>query len=184
MDPILAEPNQKIDNSLQHLQKELASIRAGRANPSLVEEIPVLAYGTRMKMMEVGTISAPQPSLIIIQVWDASLVKDVEKAIFESNLGINPGVDGTTIRLPLPPLTEERREEYVKLVTQKGEAAKVDIRQIRQDFRNTWEQEKKAGSLSEDELFRREKLLQDLVDKAMSAVDEYVQAKQEDLRQL
>lgn len=184
MDPILSEPNQNIDQILQRLQKELSSIRAGRANPSLVEEIPVMAYGVRMKMMEVGTISAPQPSLILIQVWDAGLVKDVEKAIFESNLGINPGVDGTTIRLSLPPLTEERREEYVKLVTQKGEASKVEMRHVRQEFREKWEHEEKVGTIGEDELQRREKILQELMEKAASTADEYVKAKQEDLRQL
>src|SRR5688572_28016073 len=115
MDPVLIDPNNRISEALDHLKHELSGIRAGRANPSLLEDISVEAYGGRMKMVEVGTISAPQPSLLSIQVWDASLLKSVEKAIMEANLGLNPAVDGTTVRVPLPPLTEERREEFVKL---------------------------------------------------------------------
>lgn len=184
MDPVLTEVNQEVDNALQHLQRELSSIRAGRANPSLIEDIPVFVYGTRMKLMEVGTIGAPQPALLTIQVWDASLIRDVEKAILESNIGLTPAVDGTTIRLNLPPLTEERREEFVKLTLQKGEACKVKVRQVRHDHRSKWDLEKKSGTISEDELFRREKLLQDLIDKSISTVDEYVKAKEEDLRQI
>ncbi len=184
MDPVLIAVNQEVDNALQHLQKELSSIRAGRANPSLIEELAVMAYGTRMKLMEVGTIGAPQPALLTIQVWDASLIKDVEKAILESNIGLTPAVDGTMIRLNLPPLTEERREEFIKLVYQKGEACKVKVRQVRQDNRSKWDSEKKSGVISEDELFRREKLLQDLIDKSISTIDEYVKAKEEDLKQI
>src|SRR5690349_20988196 len=115
MDPSLSEANQKITQTLEHLQKELASIRAGRANPSLLEEIPVTAYGSRMKMMEVGTISAPQPTLLTVQVWDAGVVKDVEKAIQEAQLGLNPSTEGNTVRVPIPPLNEERRKEFVKV---------------------------------------------------------------------
>lgn len=181
MDPNLAEVNQKIENALAHLQKELAGIRAGRANPSLVEEIPVSVYGTKMKLMEVGTISAPQPSLLTIQVWDLSVVKDVEIAILEANLGLNPSVDGQIIRLPIPPLTQERREEFVKLSHKKGEDVRVEIRQIRGDRRQSWGKEKDEGIIGEDELIRREKILQVLIDKAVVAVDEQVKAKEEEL---
>lgn len=184
MDPVLTEPKQKIDNALAHLQRELATIRAGRANPSLIEEIPVSVYDTKMKLMEVGTISAPQPSILQVSVWDASIVKDVEKAILEANLGLNPSVDGQLIRLPIPPLSQERREEFIKLSHQKGESARVEIRQIRADFREKWEDEKKQGSIGEDELIRRQKILQELMDKSSSLVDEYVKAKEEELRQI
>jgi ribosome recycling factor len=119
MDPQLTEVHQKIQDSLIHLQRELSSIRAGRANPTLLEDLPVQAYGGRMKMVEVGTIGAPQPTLLVVTVWDPGVVKDVEKAILEANLGLNPSIDGTTVRVPIPPLTEERREEYVKLAHQK-----------------------------------------------------------------
>ncbi len=182
MDPVLIEPNNRISEALDHLKRELSGIRAGRANPQLLEEIPVEAYGGRMKMMEVGTISAPQPSLLSIQVWDASLIKAVEKAILEANLGLNPAVDGTTVRVPLPPLTEERREEFVKLAKTKGEEAKIQIRQIRQDTRGTWDKESESGDFGEDELKRREKILQDLIDKSVVEVDTLVKEKETDLR--
>lgn len=184
MDPALAETNQKVDNTLTFLQRELSAIRAGRANPSLVEDISVDAYGSKMKIVELGTISAPQSSLIIIQVWDATIIKDVQKAIMESNLGINPSVEGNVIRLPIPPLTEERREEFIKLVNQKGELAKVEIRRIRASQRDDWDKQKSEENWGEDELDRREKLLQNLIDKVVARIDELVKTKEEELRQI
>ena len=184
MDPILNEPNHRIENTLEHFKMELAGIRAGRANPSLVENISVEAYGSRMKLMEVGTIAAPQPTLLTIQVWDAALTEAVVKAIQEANLGLNPASDGQLVRLPLPPLTEERRQEFVKLLHQKMETARVEVRQIRQDFRNEWMKAKERGEISEDEFFRREKLLQDLVDKSVEQVDELGKAKEQELMEI
>lgn len=184
MEPFLAEANTRIQTALEHLKKELAAIRAGRANPTLIEDIPVAVYGSRMKLLEVGTIATPQPSLLTVQIWDASIVKDVEKAILEANIGLNPAVDGQVIRLPIPPLTEERRQEFVKLAHQKGEEARVSIRQIRADERSSWDKQKEAGEIGEDELFRREKILQELVEKAVTNVEELVKGKEEELRQL
>lgn len=184
MDPVLIEPNKKIEAALEHFQGELAGIRAGRANPALVENIPVEAYGSRMKLMEVGTIAAPQPTLLTIQVWDISLVNSVIKAIQEANLGLNPASDGQLVRLPLPPLTEERREEFIKLVHQKIEQTRVEIRQIRQEGRNEWMKNKDSGEISEDEFFRREKLLQELVDKSIEQIEEMGKAKEQELLEI
>lgn len=184
MDPILNDPNKKIEAALEHFKGELAGIRAGRANPALVENISVEAYGSKMKLMEVGTISAPQPTLLTIQVWDAGLTENVIKAIQEANLGLNPASDGQLVRLPLPPLTEERREEFVKLVHQKIENARVEIRQIRQDFRNVWMKNKDSGEFGEDEFFRREKLLQESVDKSIVQVEETGKAKEQELMEI
>lgn len=184
MDPYLQEVNSKIQNALEHLKRELSGIRAGRANPSLLEEISVNAYGAKMKMMEVGTISAPQPSLLTVQVWDASLVRDVEKAIMEANLGLNPSNEGQTVRVPIPPLNEERREEFVKLAHQKGEGCKVEIRQVRQEQREAWVKAKESGEIGEDELFRREKFMQELVDKANVEVDNLIKQKRESLMEV
>lgn len=181
MDPKLQEVNQKIQDALEHLKKELAIIRAGRANPSLLEEVPVIAYGGRVKLMEVGTITAPQPTLLTIQVWDPSIIKDIEKAILEANLGLNASVDGQTVRVPIPPLTEERRQEFVKISHQKGEAARVELRQIRQEIRADWDKQKDAGEIGEDELRRRQNLLQDMMDKANLSVDEFVKEKEAEL---
>lgn len=184
MDPTLTAPNQKIEEALHHFKVEIAGIRAGRANPGLIENIPVEAYGSKMKMVEVGNISAPQPTLLTIQVWDVSLVNNVIKAIQESNIGLNPASDGQLIRLPIPPLTQERREEFTKLLHQKAEDVKVQVRQTRQDLRKEWEDLKTKGTIGEDELERREKILQDLVDKKILEIDELAKAKEQELMEL
>lgn len=184
MEPFLAEVNQRIQDALAHLKGELSSIRAGRANPSLIENLPVTAYGTKMKLQEVGTISAPQPTLLTVQIWDAGLVQDVVKALQEANLGLNPSFEGQIIRLPIPPLTSERREEFIKLAHSKMEAGRIEVRQIRQDIRGQWDIEQEEGRLGEDELERRQKLLQDLVDKSMDQIEEMGKAKEEELSQI
>lgn len=184
MDPNLAEANQKVLDTLEHLKHELSAIRAGRANPSLLEEVSVSAYGAQMKLVELGTISAPQSSLLTVQVWDPAVVKDVEKAIQEAKLGLNPSTEGQTVRVPIPPLTADRREEFIKIARQKAEECKVSLRQIRHDQRNDWHAQKESGEISEDEFFRREKLLQDLLDKYGANIDELVKNKEEDLREI
>lgn len=184
MDPVLTQVNQKIEAAIDHLKRELASVKAGRANPSLIEELPVTAYGTRMKLMEVGTISAPQPTLLTIQVWDINAVTDVVKAIQEANLGLNPAAEGNIIRLPIPPLTEERREEFIKVVHSKMEEAKIEIRQIRQEMREDWQSSQEAGEFGEDEFDRRSKLLQNLVDKTGEEIEALGKAKEEELMQV
>jgi ribosome recycling factor len=184
MDASVADANQKIQHALDYLRKELSGIRAGRANPQLLEEIPVQAYGTTMKMMEVGTIAAPQPTLLTVTAWDGSVIKDIEKAIRDANLGLNPAVDGTTIRVPIPPLTEERRQEFTKLARVRGEDCKVDIRKIRQEQRSDWDKDEDSGTIGEDEHTRLEKQLQDLIDKSTAMVDEMVKQKEQELMQI
>lgn len=184
MDPVLSDAVTRIQDALNHLQRDLATIRAGRANPSLIEDIPVMAYGGRMKLMEVGTIASPQPTLLTVQVWDSSVIEDVKKAISEANLGLNPAIEGNLIRLPIPPLTEERRVEFVKLAKSKGEEAKIEVRQIRGDIRDGWKKEEEASDIGEDEFHRREKLLQDFVDRTSANIEEQVKAKEEELMQV
>ncbi|MBI2039795.1 ribosome recycling factor [Candidatus Microgenomates bacterium] len=184
MDPVLTQLSEKIEAAIHHFKMEIAGIRAGRANPALVENIPVDAYGSKMKLVEVGNISAPQPTLLTVQVWDASILDNVIKAIQEAKLGFNPSNEGTLIRLPIPPLTSERREEFIKLLHQKMEQARVEIRQIRHDSRNLWKKEQEDGKYGEDEFFRREKLLQELVDKKILEVESLGKAKEEELTQI
>ena len=184
MDPVLTAPSEKIDAALHHFKMEIAGIRAGRANPSLIENIPVEVYGSRMKLNELGNISAPQPTLLTIQVWDASILDNVIKAIQEANLGLNPSNEGNLIRLPIPPLTAERREEFIKLLHQKMEQVRVEIRQIRADFRNEWKKQQEEGTFGEDEFFRREKLLQELVDKKIIEIEDLGKSKEEELIQI
>lgn len=184
MDQILTAANEKIQSALDHFKKDLASVRAGRANPALIENITVQAYGAPMKLMEVGTITAPQPTLLTVHVWDISVAASVVKALQESSLGLNPAQEGALIRLPIPQLTQERREEFIKVTHQKAEEAKVAIRQIRQDTRQEWDQEEEAGKISEDELKRREKLLQDLVDKKNEEITDLAKVKEAELMQI
>lgn len=181
MDPALAEVNRRIQNAIDHLKLELGAIRAGRANPTLIENIPVEVYGGRMKLVELGTISATQPTLLTVQIWDVSIVNDIIKAVQKANLGINPSSEGQTIRLPIPPLTEERREEFIRLAYQKLEELKVHVRQIRQEMRESWEEQMKGGEFGEDEFGRRSKLLQELVDKAGQQAIDLVKQKEEEL---
>ena len=184
MDPELIEFATNIQSALDHLKKDLSSIRAGRANSSLLEDIPINAYGAQMTVMEVGTITTPQPSLLTVQVWDPAIVKDVEKAIMSAGLGLNPSTEGQVVRVPIPPLTEERRREFVKVAHVKGEEAKIAIRQHRQEQKDEWVAEKNAGTIGEDELERCEKLMQDLVDKANTEVESLVKQKEADLMQV
>ena len=184
MDPGLTEPSQKIEDTLHHFKMEIAGIRAGRANPALIENILVDAYGGKMKLVEVGNISAPQPTLLTVQVWDVSVLDKVIKAIQEANLGLNPSNEGNLIRLPIPPLTAERREEFIKLLHHKMEQARVAIRQTRHDFRNAWKSSQEAGEFGEDEFFRRERLLQELVDRKILEVESLGKQKEEELTQI
>ena len=184
MDPVFTEPSQKIEDTLRHFKMEIAGIRAGRANPALIENILVDAYGGKMKLVEVGNISAPQPTLLTVQVWDASVLDKVIKAIQEANLGLNPSNEGNLIRLPIPPLTAERREEFIKLLHHKMEQARVAIRQTRHDFRNAWKSSQEAGEFGEDEFFRRERLLQELVDRKILEVESLGKQKEEELTQI
>ena len=119
MDNVLLETNQKIQNSLEHFKRELSTIRAGRANPTLIENLPISAYGAKMKLLEVGTISSPQPNLLTVQVWDAGVVQDVVKGIQEANLGLNPSNEGTLIRLPMYPKLKKSEIEYIAAVLEK-----------------------------------------------------------------
>ncbi|MBI3103431.1 ribosome recycling factor [Candidatus Daviesbacteria bacterium] len=184
MDPVLTAPNQKVEEALHHFKVEIAGIRAGRANPALVENILVSVYGSNMKLVELGNISAPQPTLLTVQVWDASILDNVIKAIQEANLGLNPSNEGNLIRLPIPSLTAERREEFIKLLHQKMEQARVEVRQIRHDFRNEWKKLQEMSQFGEDEFFRREKLLQEMVDKKIAEVEQLGKAKEEELVQI
>lgn len=184
MDPILNDANTKIEAILHHFKVEIAGIRAGRANPALIENVQVNAYGSNMKLNEVGNISAPQPSLLTVSVWDASILDKVIKAIQEANLGLNPSNEGNLIRLPIPPLTAERREEFIKLLRQKKEEAHVSVRQVRHDFRNGWKKESDEGKFGEDEFFRRERILQELVDKKVAEIEETGKLKEEELTQI
>lgn len=154
----------KFENAIKHLYQELDSIRTGRANPTIVENLIIDYYGTQTPMQQLATISVPDPSSLVIQPWDKAVIKEVEKAIRDADLGINPVVDGDIIRLPIPPLTEERRKEIAKIVSQKVEEARISIRNVREDIWREIKEKKSGGEITEDDMFSQQKDLQKIVD--------------------
>src|SRR3954470_22524505 len=154
MDPddILLETEAAMEKAFDYMNHEFSAVRTGKASPALVENIDVEAYGTPMKLKQLAVISTPEPRLLVVQPFDASTVRDIEKAIKESKLGINPITEGKVIRLPIPPLTEERRKDLVKSIKQMAEEVRVRIRSARREGIDGIKKLEKDGSLSEDDL--------------------------------
>ena len=167
----------KMEKTLSNLQEEYVSIRAGRANPHILDKIQVDYYGTPSSLQSVANISVPEARMIQIQPWEASLIKDIEKAILASDIGLTPANDGKVIRLVFPELTEDRRKELVKDVKKKGENAKVAVRNVRSDANDTIKKENKANEISEDEQKQLEDKIQKLTDKFVAKIDDAVEAK-------
>ena len=167
----------KMQKSLTNLEGEYTAIRAGRANPRILDRIQVDYYGTPSPLQSVANISVPEARMIQIQPWDASLIKDIEKAILSSDLGLTPANDGKVIRLVFPELTEERRKELVKDVKKKGEEAKVAIRNIRRDANDAVKKEAKANEISEDEQKQLEDKIQKLTDQYVAKIDKAIDGK-------
>jgi len=152
------------DAVMRHLEQELIGIRTGRANPGLVENVTVTAYGSPMPLVQLASITTPDPRTIVVQPWDKNVLKDIERGLQQTDLGLTPMNDGTVIRLSIPALTEERRKEYLKLLNTKLEQARVSIRKIREDLLRTMRDAKQEGTLSENDLFSRQKELQKIID--------------------
>ena len=167
----------KMQKSIESLEREYNSIRAGRANPHVLDKIKVDYYGTPTSLQGVANISVPEARMIQIQPWDAGLIKDIEKAILASDLGLTPANDGKVIRLVFPELTEERRKELVKDVKKKGEEAKVAIRNIRRDANDAVKKEAKANEISEDDQKQLEDKIQKLTDEYVKKIDQAIDAK-------
>lgn len=168
--------DEKMQKSIHSLEGELATIRAGRANPHVLDRIVVDYYGSPTPIQQVANVSVPEPRMIQIQPWEKSMIREIEKAIQVSDLGINPTNDGTCIRLIFPELTEERRKELAKDVKKKGEAAKVAVRNIRRDGNDVFKK-LKGSEVSEDEIKDLEDELQKLTDKYIKEVDKAVEVK-------
>ena len=175
------EINNKMDDSIKHLEKELQTIRTSRSNPSMLENIYVDAYGTKTPINQLGNVSTPDPSMLTIQVWDSNLIKNIENSILESNLGINPQVDGSLIRLPIPKLSEERRNELTKIAAQYAESSKISIRNNRRDFIESKKNEKKDSLISEDELKKILNEVQLITDNYISKIDKIIEQKKADI---
>ncbi|WP_418715030.1 ribosome recycling factor [Blautia hydrogenotrophica] len=180
MDERLQKYDDKMSKTKKSLEADLATIRAGRANPHILDKIQVDYYGTPSLLQQVANITVPEPRVIQIQPWEAKMVKEISKAILSSDLGINPNTDGKMIRLILPELTEERRKELVKDVKKRGEAAKVAIRNIRRDANDAFKKLAKAD-VSEDEVKELEDKIQKMTDKAVKEIDSTVEQKSKEI---
>ncbi len=175
------EFSKKMDRTLVHLAEEFDAVRAGRANPKVLDRITVEYYGQETPLNGVATISSPDARSLVIQPWDTSLLKEIQKAILSSELGINPQNDGKVVRLIFPQLTEERRKELTKQVKKYAEDAKVAMRNIRRDGMDYVKKLKKNSEITEDEQKKAEKDLQDMLDKNIKKVDEALAAKEKEL---
>ena len=171
----------KMEKTLNNLREEYGSIRAGRANPKVLDKIRVDYYGTPSSLQQVANVSVPEPRIIQIQPWESKLIRDIEKAINMSDLGINPTNDGRVIRLVFPELTEERRKDLSKDVKKKGDAAKVAIRNIRRDANDTFKKMNKANELTEDDQKKAEERMQKLTDKFVEKIDKEVEIKTKEI---
>ncbi len=174
------ELRRRMTGAFDAFKKELSGLRTGRASVSLLEPIQVEAYGSHMPLSQLGTVNAPEARMLTVQVWDKSMVKAVEKAIREANIGVNPMVEGQLLRVPLPPLTEERRKELVKLAHKFAEHARVSVRNVRRDGMDTLKQMEKDHKINEDEHRKRSAEIQKLTDDQIKQIDDTLAAKEKE----
>ena len=181
---VIKHSEETMHKSIENLQREFMGIRTGKANPGLLENVKVMYYGQTVPLKQVANIAVPEPRLITVQPWEKTLVPEIEKAIQASELGLNPQSDGVLIRLPIPPLTEERRKELVKVVKRLGEDARVALRNIRRDANETFKKLEKDHTISEDEMHTHQDEVQTLTDKFVAEVDDVVAAKEKEVMEI
>ncbi len=182
--PDLSDIKRRMDGAIETLRKEFQGLRTGRASVNLLDPVMVEAYGNPTPLTQVGTVGAPEPRLLTVTVWDKGMVKAVEKAIRESGLGLNPSSDGTLIRIPLPDLNQERRQELSKLAGKYAEQAKVSVRNVRRDGMETLKRQEKDGDLTQDEHRRWSEEVQTLTDNHIKRIDEALQTKEKEIMQV
>ena len=181
---VLKDVRRRMEGALDVLHKEFGGLRTGRAAASLLEPLTVEAYGQPMPMNQVGTIGVPEPRMLTVQVWDKGLVTAVEKSIRESDLGLNPSNDGQLVRVPIPPLSEERRVEITKIAGRYAEEAKVAVRNVRRHSLDDLKKAEKSGDISQDELRDYSQEIQEVTDEFVSSMDESMEKKEQDILQV
>ena len=184
MDMVLEDAHDHMDKTLKHLRAELNAIRAGRASPTMLQNVRVPYYGSNTPLQQLATVSAPQPDLIVVTPWDSSALKAVEKAIQSSSLGLNPSNDGALIRVPVPPLSEERRRDLVKSARRQGEEAKVAIRNIRRNAKVDIKRTQEEENLSKDMRFLAEDRLQKETDSYVGKIDDILSRKEAEIMEV
>lgn len=184
IDDVMNDLQAAIEKARDALKRELSRLRTGRAHPGLLEGIRVDYYGTMTPIAQMANVSVPEARMLTVKPWDKSTMQVVEKAIRESSLGLNPQTDGDLIRVPVPPLSEERRKDLVKIAKKAGEDCKVAVRKARHDAIDVLNEWKKEGELSEDDVERAKKRVEEIVSAAGSAVDDQIQAKEKEILQV
>jgi ribosome recycling factor len=183
-DALTKDLRRRMDGALEALKKEFAGLRTGRASTSLLDPVMVDAYGSSMPLAQCGTVSAPEPRMLVVQVWDRGLVKPVEKAIRDAGLGLNPQSDGQTVRVPIPDLNEERRRELTKVAAKYTEQAKVAVRNVRRDGIDALKKMEKDGEISQDEHRKHQTEIQTLTDDMIKKIDESLAQKEKEILQV
>ena len=173
----LHDAEERMKKAVEFVRHELTGIRTGKASPQLLDTVKVEAYGTTVPLQQVGSVSAPEPRLLVIQPWDKSLIKAICKGVNEANLGLNPTDDGSVVRLPIPTLTEERRKDLVKLISKFAEEGRVHIRQVRHDANKDLKHQEDAGTLPADDAKRQTGDVQKMTDRFIAQVDELLKKK-------
>lgn len=184
VDEILLETEERMDQAATHLASELSGLRSSRASPALVDRLPVTAYGTQTPLSQLAQIGCPEPRQILIKPYDPSIIKDIERAIQTSDLGLNPSSDGKLIRLNLPPLSEERRRQLAKLVKDQGEKANVSIRNVRRDANKQADTAQKDGEITQDDLTRLKDEIQELTRRYEARVADMVKKKTDEVMEV
>ena len=182
--PVLSNYAQRMDRAVQALKEEFASLRTGRASANLLDQVTVDAYGSQMPLNQVASISVPEPRSITVNVWDRGLAVSVEKAIRNAGLGLNPVVEGQNLRIPIPPLTEERRRELAKVAGKYAEQQKIAIRNVRRDAMDDLKKAEKDNVITQDEHRRMDAEVQKLTDDAVKRVDEVLKTKEQEIMQV
>jgi ribosome recycling factor len=181
---VIKEANEKMVKAVEVVKHELMTIRTSRATPTLIEGIKVDYYGTPTPLKQVANIGVPEPSMLTVQPWEKNMIQPIEKAIMHANIGLNPVNDGTLIRVPIPPLNEERRKEYVKLTKKYGEQGKVSIRGIRRDANEKLKKMEKGKEISEDERKRTEDEIQKITDQHIKEIDKMLEQKEKEIMEV
>jgi ribosome recycling factor len=179
--PVLNKYKDRMEKAVAALKEEFASLRTGRASANLLDQVHVDAYGSSVPINQVAAVNVPEPRMISVNVWDRGMTVSVEKAIRNAGLGLNPIVDGQTLRIPIPPLTEERRKEIVKVAHKYAEQQRIAVRNVRRDANDDLKKAEKDGVISQDELKRMETEVQKLTDEAVKRVDEALKSKEQEI---
>ena len=182
--PSLQKARQRMEGAIEALRREFAGVRTGKASPALLDSVKVDAYGSSMPINQVGTVTAPEARMLVVQPWDKTLIKAIEKGLRESDLGLNPSNDGQVIRIPIPALTEERRREYVKMVNKLSEEARVAVRNVRRDANDEIKHRQKDEGLSEDDIRREQGEVQKLTDQYVAKIDDLTKHKEAEIMEV